>query len=81
MKKRFKFRCWNPDCGRDYTLFREINDDQKVIVSCPYCLVEGIVELGPYKREMIPVLRGRDTEGQPLGYEFIFPDILPTKKP
>ena len=81
MKKRFEFTCWNPDCKRNYTLFREINDDQKIIVSCPYCLVEGIVDPRLFKREVIPVLRGRDTEVQPVGYEYIFPDILPTKKP
>lgn len=78
MKKRSKFKCWN--CPRTYTLFREITDQQKLIVACPYCSADAIVDLTPFRKEKKAVLREGDTE-QSLGYDFQLPEILPTQKP
>ena len=42
MKKRLKFKCWH--CERTYSLFREITDEQKITIACPYCNKEGVVD-------------------------------------
>lgn len=77
MKKRFAFKCWN--CKRKYTLFKEITDEQELIVPCPYCNEEAIVKLDPYKKKKKTVMRGNDD--QEIGYEYDFPEIIPTQKP
>jgi DNA-directed RNA polymerase subunit RPC12/RpoP len=79
MKKRLSFKCWN--CERKYSLFKEITPEQELMVACPFCNQEAIVKLEPYKRAKISVLRGKDEEGPPAGYEYQFPDVIPTRKP
>jgi hypothetical protein len=78
MKKRFTFQCWN--CQRTYTLFREITQGQEVIVACPYCHKEAVVDLSPYpKKKVIVAVRGEgDTEREIE--ELVLPDVLPTQK-
>jgi DNA-directed RNA polymerase subunit RPC12/RpoP len=76
MKKRFTFKCWN--CKRKYTLFKEITDQQELIVPCPFCDAEGIVKLEPFKKKKVTVMRGEDD--QTLGYEYDFPDVIATEK-
>ncbi len=79
MKKRFTFKCWN--CKRKYTLFKEITDQQVLIVPCPFCDEEAVVKLDPFKKEIKPVLK-RETDGdQSVGYEYQFPEVIPTQKP
>jgi len=79
MKKRFQFKCWN--CPRTYTLFREITDEQELIVACPYCTAEGVVKLDPFrKKKPISLVRGEQTAEASLGDELQLPDILPTQK-
>ena len=55
MKKRFTFKCWS--CERTYTLFKEITKEQVLIVPCPYCKADAIVELPLYVKEKKTVLR------------------------
>ncbi len=79
MKKRFTFKCWN--CSRTYTLLREITDEQKLSVACPYCNAEAVVMLDAFpKKKIVSVMRG-DKDERDLGEELDLPDILPTQKP
>ena len=77
MKKRFTFKCWN--CPGTYTLYREITDQQKIIVACPYCGAEGVVDLSPYP-PVKEVLRGVGNE-EIILWERQLPDVLPTQPP
>ena len=79
MKKRLYFKCWN--CRRKYSLFMEINNHQELIVPCPYCNEEGVVKLETYPKKKIPLLRGNPAGEQAVGYEYQFPDVIPTQKP
>lgn len=79
MKKRFAFQCWN--CGRKYTLFKEITKEQELIVPCPFCNAEAIVKLEPFKKKKVTVLKGLEVSDQSIGFEFDFPDVIPTQKP
>ena len=84
MKKRLTFKCWN--CQRTYTLLREITNEQVLTVACPYCNADGVVDLRPYPRGEITVLRNlsvlsQDDDKQLLGDELQLPDVLPTQKP
>jgi DNA-directed RNA polymerase subunit RPC12/RpoP len=79
--KRFTFKCWN--CGKTYTLLREITKEQKLAVACPFCNAEGVVDLEPFLKKVKPVLR-RDTEnasGNDLLEELDLPEVLPTHAP
>lgn len=80
MKKRFTFKCWN--CPRTYTLFREITKEQIITVACPYCNVEAVVDLEPFRRERKNVLRrANDDEEQSIGEELDLPEVILTQKP
>ena len=79
MKKRFDFKCWN--CQRKYSLFKEITDQQELIVPCPYCNEEAVVKLQPYRKEIKSIYKGDAGGAQPQGYEYQFPDLIPTQKP
>jgi len=80
MGERFTFECWN--CNRNYTLFREITEEQTLIVACPFCGKEGVVALDPYRRpKPIDVHKGVGGESSLEIDELDLPDILPTQKP
>jgi len=79
MQKRQEFICWN--CKRTYSLFIEITDQQRLIVACPYCLQEGIVDLDPYRKDVKDALRSADKKAGESKKDLILPDILPTLKP
>jgi DNA-directed RNA polymerase subunit RPC12/RpoP len=76
MEKRFEFKCWK--CERTYTLFREITDEQELIVACPFCNAEGVVDLKPFRKKVETVLKGIERK-QDLGDELQLPNILPTQ--
>jgi DNA-directed RNA polymerase subunit RPC12/RpoP len=78
MKKRFKFKCWQ--CEKNYTLQREISDEQTLFVACPYCNEEAIADLAPYRKKKKTVMKTENNSDQESGYEYQFPDILPTSK-
>jgi len=73
MKKRQKFNCWN--CNRDFSLLLEITDQQTLIVPCPFCEAECVVELTPHYKK--PVMRG---DGAGTAEELDLPEVLPTQK-
>ena len=77
MEKRLVFRCWN--CGRKYSLFKEITNQQELIVACPFCNKEAVVKLEIHRKKS--VLKGVADGEQALGYEYQFPDVIPTEKP
>lgn len=78
MKKRFAFKCWN--CERDYTLFKEITNEQELFVACPYCNAEAVVRLEPFKKRKKSVMRGVGESEHAFGYEYDFPEVIPTEK-
>ena len=81
MKKtenRFAFQCWN--CNRKYTLLREITENQTLAVACPYCNAEGVVDLAPYKKAKKETLKAGTVELE-AGFDYAFPDVLPTQQP
>lgn len=75
MKKRQKFNCWN--CHRNFSLFLEITDQQTLVVPCPFCAAECVVELEPH--HIVKVLRG-EAGPQAEGVELNLPDVLQTRK-
>jgi hypothetical protein len=81
MIKHYKFRCWK--CRRVYYESLEITNQQKVIVTCPYCWAEAVVNLESYYKELKTVLK-RDgdnkTDTSPQK-EFQAPEIFPTLEP
>ena len=79
MKKRFAFKCWN--CNRKYTLFKDITEEQDLIVPCPFCNAEAVVKLEPFKKKKKTVMRGAGDDEQSIGYEYDFPEVIPTQKP
>ena len=79
MEDRFTFKCWN--CNKDYTLFREITDQQELIVACPYCGEEGVVDLNPYRKTVMTVVKSVEAKEQSRGQELDLPEVLPTHKP
>jgi len=79
MKKRQAFRCWN--CLRIYTLFKEFTNQQELIVPCPFCNKEAVVKLEPFRKEKKSLLRGEADGDETIGYEYQFPEVIPTQKP
>ena len=65
MEKRLVFRCWN--CGRKYSLFKEITNQQELIVACPFCNKEAVVKLEIHRKKS--VLKGCKAKklGQSIG--------------
>ena len=78
MKKlRLEFRCWN--CDKTYHMTRQIDDEPTLIVACPYCEKEGVVNLDPYHSPTIIVQRGDKPATSADGYNF--PAVIPTAQP
>jgi NAD-dependent SIR2 family protein deacetylase len=80
MIKRFKFQCWN--CPKTYYRSLEITNQQEIIVSCPYCNADAVVNLRPYGKELktLTVMRGEKKDKR-NEEDLQLPDILPTRKP
>jgi len=55
VQKRFSFVCWK--CHRTYSLLRTVEGDPVLRVKCPYCFAEGVVDLNPYRKNVVTVLR------------------------
>ena len=76
--KRFRFQCWN--CPKVYSLIIEITDQEELIVTCPYCRAEAIVDLRPYKGRIKTVL-GAGEVSTADDNDIQLPGILPTRMP
>ncbi len=81
MKKSYrpKFQCWS--CDRVYSLYQEISDEQTLIVACPYCAAEAVVDLKPFRKPLTSLLRGEAPAPQAAETELQLPEIVPTQKP
>jgi uncharacterized Zn finger protein len=78
MKKRLKFKCWH--CTRKYSLQREIGGEQALMVACPFCGKEGVVQLEQYKKKKtISVLRGENSPSEEIEFEFQLPEVITTQ--
>jgi hypothetical protein len=78
MQRRLKFSCWN--CKQEYSLLREVEGRPKLLVECPFCEHEAVVDLAPYRDETTTVMRG-DKSRLPTGAPGItIPDVLPTRR-
>ncbi len=77
MAKRIKFQCCNSDCGREYSLLRDVIGQPQLIVECPFCGAEAEVDLAPYRSQAMSIQRG-DGDEQSLGEILNLPDVLPT---
>ena len=79
--KRYKFRCWK--CRKEYFGPLEITGQQKVIVTCPYCHMQAVVNLQPYYKELRIVLKREEYNATDIQREEGFqpPEIFPTLKP
>jgi len=76
-KKRQKFECWN--CGKKYSLLREVHRAQKLYVACPFCHEEGVVDLLPHRKpKPVEVFRGAGED--PELFNLDLPEVLPTEK-
>lgn len=77
MIETLKFQCWN--CPRVYSQEVEITKQQELIVSCPFCGAEAVVDFRPYDGRILDVLRGKNKD-QHAGKDSLLPDSLPTQK-
>ena len=77
MSKRLKLQCWS--CPKTYLEKVEITDQQEIIVRCPYCKAEAMVNLRPYLKKTITIMRG-DNKDQLNEGELQLPDVLPTRE-
>ncbi len=80
MSKRLKIQCWN--CPKTYFENLDITGNQEVIVRCPYCNMQAVVNLRPYRKQSntTTVYRGENKETQ-SDEEFQLPEVLPSRKP
>ncbi|WP_338845366.1 hypothetical protein V8J88_16770 [Massilia sp. W12] len=76
-QRRLRFLCCNADCGKEYTLQREVSRLQVLLVACPYCKTEATVDLAPYAHAIKPVMRGQESQAQVVQLEL--PAVLPTQ--
>lgn len=74
MAKHLKLQCWN--CPKVYFYSLDDAGQQEVVVSCPYCRADGILDLRPYPDMDRMVYRRGESESSPLDDD----DILPTRK-
>ena len=82
MSKRLKFKCWN--CSKTYTLYKEITDEQTLIVACPFCSKEAVVDLKPFRKPKASVSVLKDIlerTTQETEFELQLPETILTQKP
>lgn len=76
IERRQTFKCCN--CKRTYTLFKEFNPRQKIIVACPYCGEESVVDLTQFSPT--PVFKGEHQRNEPEEENLQLPDVIITEK-
>jgi hypothetical protein len=79
MLKRLTFKCWS--CDRPYGLTLNLAGKPKLSPECPYCRAVGIVELDPYRQDIVEPLKNDTAAESNLGSQYNFPDVLPTQRP
>ena len=76
MEKRVKLLCWN--CKQEYSLLKELQGSPRLFVECPFCEREGVVDLAPYRSEVIDVMAAAESPGKIVGQTLDLPPVLPT---
>jgi len=84
-KQRPTFSCCN--CERPFGETIKPDDQAELIVVCPYCYAECVVDLAPYHdHDSTPILRSTNPapaggdDDQPSSPRYRFPDRVPTRK-
>lgn len=78
LEKRFKFLCWK--CGEIYSIFREVDLKQKLVVSCPNCGAEASVNFGVSNVQEVLRTQNTGTDDGVTFAKFNLPEVLTTKK-
>lgn len=76
MRKELTFQCWN--CSRTYNQTTDLTVQERLIVSCPHCRVEAVVDLSQFKDAKKIVMRGNNDEEQ--NWWDALPEILQTRQ-
>jgi len=79
MKKRLTFQCWH--CNREYSLTREVEGQPRLLVECPYCEKEGVVDLAPFRSEAVEIFKSVDPPRARAGQNLTLPEVIPTVQP
>lgn len=79
MKKRLKFQCCY--CGQEYSMTREIEGKPQLIVVCPFCEKEAVVDLDPYRKRDTTVFRGDKPKSTNDAEGYDLPPVIPTSPP
>jgi DNA-directed RNA polymerase subunit RPC12/RpoP len=77
MKRRLTFKCWK--CDKTYTLLRELNEKQELLVACPYCGSQAVADLKPFIHKVKPIIRIDEPEKAPDEFVLRLPDVIPTQ--
>lgn len=82
VKKRVKFKCWNKDCQRVFSLYIEKISAPTIYTECPFCGVECVAEMAIYRKNTVEIMRHPDgTEHSINGATWEFPEVIPTTQP
>ena len=79
MKKRYKFKCWN--CQRDYSLIRDLESVRQLVVACPYCEKEAVVDLRSDNSAVVNIFKSDDQPVTNPMTTLTLPDVIPTTQP
>jgi DNA-directed RNA polymerase subunit RPC12/RpoP len=82
IKQRPDFVCWH--CQRHFGQTLELERQTQVLVECPYCHSECVVELEPYQTQITEIMRGGNPTGDDPGAakpQYRFPARVPTQQP
>ena len=78
-KRRLKFKCWH--CERDYEMTRQDLGLVRLVVECPFCEHEAVVDLAPFRDESVSTFKSVDGEPQSNFESLNLPAVLPTSPP
>lgn len=74
--KRLTFTCHK--CSKTYSLYKNIEEQPKLIVACPFCNAEAEVDLALYRSRIEIVYQ--DENQKSVGVEqYTFPDLIETR--
>ncbi|GAB4547192.1 MAG: hypothetical protein Fur002_22980 [Anaerolineales bacterium] len=57
-KKRQKFECGA--CHQIFSVFITITDEQELIYPCPFCGVEVVIDLLPFRKKILSAVKSVD---------------------
>lgn len=77
--QRRTFTCWS--CQRDYQLTLDLRDKEKLLLECPFCGKECVVDLTPFVQEGSAVFKGGDQATAEQSRTLNLPTPIPTQPP